>query len=51
LVADIRQFYANPAAPDALKAKPERWAKLQTVLAELKPAGTPPPFLPQSPQQ
>jgi hypothetical protein len=52
LVADIRQFYANPVAPDALKAKPERWEKLQAALAELKPAGTPlPPVLTQIPQQ
>lgn len=36
LLADINHFYANPQAPDALKARPEDWAKLQAALITVR---------------
>lgn len=36
LLADINHFYANPQAKDALKAKPEDWAKLQSALITVR---------------
>ena len=36
LLADINHFYANPQAKDALKAKPEEWAKLQSALVTVR---------------
>lgn len=36
LLADINHFYANPSAPDVLKATPQKWAKLQAALATVR---------------
>jgi hypothetical protein len=41
LQADIEQYYANPASPNATKRDAKRWSRVQRELAQLK--STPPP--------
>lgn len=36
LQANIEQFYANPAAPNATKRNAKRWGRIQSELAQLK---------------
>jgi hypothetical protein len=36
MVANIEAFYADPQAPDAVRAKPEDWAKAQAAVAALR---------------
>jgi hypothetical protein len=43
LLAAINHFYADPQAKDAVKAKPETWAKLQTALIAVRQMPVNPP--------
>lgn len=43
LLADLNHFYSDPHANDALKAKPEDWAKLQAALAKVRSISPTPP--------
>ncbi len=36
LLADLKHFYSDPQAQDAMKAKPDDWAHLQMSLAKLR---------------
>jgi hypothetical protein len=36
LLAAINHFYADPSAPDVLRATPQKWAKLQAALATVR---------------